>query len=121
MKELTMHVKKLTPREKMDIMDIKLERIRDLNYRCVVCNDHLEAGNQHMSHIIPKWKNNIEKYGYEAIHHHDNIKITCSTCNSSVMISGKQKIKEHLTPIYTDLLNQGYDTTQLQLEISKEI
>ena len=113
MLELTMQVKRLTPQEKMDIMDIKLERIRAVNYRCEVCNIQLEAGNQHMSHIVPKWKNNIEKYGYEAIHHHDNIKITCSNCNSSVMISGCNAIKEHLTPIYEDLTNQGFDCSEV--------
>jgi len=113
MKELTMHVKKLKPREKMDIMDIKLERIRSVNYRCEECNDYLEAGNQHMAHIVSKAKHNIENYSYEAIHHHLNIKITDSKCNSSVMISGSNAIKEHFTPIYEDLTNQGFDCREV--------
>jgi len=77
----------------------------------------LEAGNQHMSHIVSKAKHNVEKYSYEAIHHQDNIKITCSNCNSSVMISGERAIKEHFKPIYEDLENQGYNGTKVKRKI----
>jgi hypothetical protein len=121
MKELTMYVKRLTPQEKMDIMDIKLDRIRAVNYRCEVCNIQLEPGNQHMSHIVPKWENNVEKYSYEAIHHHDNIKITCSNCNSSVMISGENAIKKHFVRIYLDLIDQGYDLSKLPRGIYERV
>ena len=117
MKELTIHVKQLTPREKIDIMDIKLDMIRAVNYRCEVCNMQLEAGNQHMSHIVSKAKHNVEKYSYEAIHHQDNIKITCSNCNSSVMISGDRAIKEHFKPIYEDLIDQGSDCTEVMKRV----
>lgn len=116
MKQLTFKVKSLTRREKDRIIDLKYKMLKENNYRCYSCGDTIRhLTDSEMSHVVPKWGNNIIKYGYEAIHHPDNIRITCKKqkCNSKVMlnVSRKEALKPHFLPIYEDLAKQGYDVT----------
>ena len=54
--------------------------------RCQVCGKHLEFYNCELAHRIPKHKKYLKKYGPEIIHHPLNMRITCSKCNSRVLI-----------------------------------
>ena len=112
MKQLTFRPKHLSFSEKMAAIELKLEMIRAARYRCEVCGHEFHSNSEaQLSHIIAKHLNNIQKYGYEAIYHELNMKVTDANCNSKVMInvSKKEYVKAHMLPIYEDLASQGYD------------
>ena len=124
MKELTFKNKKLNFSDKLEVIELKRSMIIEAGNRCSVCGELLGTHKPaELAHILAKHKNNIQKFSYEAIHSPLNMRITCSTCNPRVMInrSRKELVRQHLQTIADDLSDQGYDTTQLQLEIDKEI
>ena len=83
--KLTYINKKLTPLEKMDIMELKVKLVAEAGYRCFKCNDVLGGDNPaQLAHILSRKL--ISKCGYEVINHPMNLKVSCGDCNSYAMI-----------------------------------
>jgi len=94
--KLTMKNKKLTPLEKMDIMDLKVRLVSEVGYRCFKCNDVLGGSNPaQLAHMVQKGDRNYKKYGYEVINHPANLMVSCSKCNVYAM----QLVKNELSHI----------------------
>jgi 5-methylcytosine-specific restriction endonuclease McrA len=77
----------VTNLEKIEADEDKLQRVIDNNYRCEVCSKRFGYSELQLAHIIPKHGNYIKRFTTAVIHHQDNMVLTCSKCNSGVMLS----------------------------------
>lgn len=71
--------------DKEDARDNKLQMWIDAGCVCHVCGDHVSSTAAQLAHRIPKGY--VKTYGPEIIHHRFNMRITCSDCNSKVLLS----------------------------------
>lgn len=114
LEDLTYINKKLSYEEKEDIESQKRQMINYAGGCCEVCHKPFNFNIfPQMAHIVIK--GNVKIFGAEVIHHPYNIKITCSKCNSGVIIntSKRQLLREHLEPIYQDLGVEDYKSHEL--------
>ena len=109
--KLTKKIKALSAKEKLEANEHKQRLIMYAGNRCTECYDYFPSFQLQLAHVISKADRNIKKYGYEVIFHDLNMKVTCSKCNSGVMIntSKTELVKEHLKPIHEDLRSKGYE------------
>jgi hypothetical protein len=106
--KLTFKNKTLSYDEKRDIEALKRYRVLEQGNCCCVCDKPFGSDRlPEMAHMISKANRNIKKYGYEVIHHYLNIKITCSDCNSSVLINTSKTVlvNDHINKILEELKN----------------
>lgn len=116
--KLTHKVKQLSFTEKMDAIEYKIRLCATKGNRCEYCGELLPSDKLQLAHIVPRHKNFIEKYSYEAINHRFNFKVTCSLCNSKAMnevAKSDYARTEHFKPIIEDLKSQGYNTSTIKL------
>lgn len=116
--KLTHKVKQLSTSEKMDALEDKIRLCISKGNRCEYCGELLPSNKLQLAHIVPKHKNFIERYSYEAINHKLNFKVTCSLCNSKAMnevAKSDHARAEHFKPIIEDLEQQGYNTSTIKL------
>ena len=77
----------MTNLEKIEADEEKLQRVIDCKFTCQVCRKKFGESQLQLAHIVAKKGNYIKRFGVEIIHHPDNMVITCSKCNSSVMLN----------------------------------
>lgn len=86
---------------KFEANERRQQRIIDANYTCQVCGKRFPESELQLAHIIPKHLRYIKKYGKKVIHHDLNMVVTCSKCNSSVLLNPAYLDgKIHLKKIY---------------------
>ena len=100
-----MHISR---QQKEDAEQLKEDMIIECTAHCFVCGSQFPQSELQMAHVIPKHINYLKRFGYGIINHRLNLRITCSSCNSSVMvhpdtIPGKQLIEE----IKQDIINKS--------------
>lgn len=79
----------MTYDEQEKILQIRLRKIKEQDYRCASCFKKFELGDTiELSHIIPQRKWLIQKYGKEIIHHEMNMTLChAGECNSNIQMS----------------------------------
>ena len=96
----------ISRQQKEDAEQLKEDMIIECTAHCFWCKKQFAPSFLHMAHRISKAGRHIKKYRYEVIHHKFNIRITCSDCNSYVLlnpntIEGEELIKR----IELDIIN----------------
>jgi len=79
----------MTALEKQEANERKVEAYFKARCRCLECGISISLPACHWSHRIPKTKGYLEKYGDAVINHPMNMVITCSKCNSRVLLDPK--------------------------------
>lgn len=85
---------------KFEANERKQQRIINSRNRCEVCGKYFANERLQLSHIIPKHKAYLKKFGAEIIHHDYNLILACEKHNSSVMLNPNDNLgKLHLVTI----------------------
>ncbi|MCP4266624.1 MAG: hypothetical protein GY777_13825 [Candidatus Brocadiaceae bacterium] len=84
----------MTNREKLEANESKAELIQALNNTCQVCFNQLPSSELQLAHRVAANKFNIKEYGRSVMYHPRMLVLTCSSCNSSVLINRAAHPKE---------------------------
>ncbi len=77
----------MTNKDKLEANERKQELIEALNYTCQVCFERFPDSELQLSHKIAATKFNIKEFGRDVMYHENMMVLTCSSCNSSVLIN----------------------------------
>jgi hypothetical protein len=85
---LSSGAKKMTPRQKMDAQEQRMEIFKRDGFKCGHCGLSVyRHGTPQIAHRIGQGKMNVEKFGESVIHHPLNMVGTCSLyCNGRMNI-----------------------------------
>lgn len=92
----------MTELEKMEAWEQKVDMHIEAHGRCFFCNKLVSIYNAELAHRVPKAKPYLKEWGPDVIHHKDNLRITCSKCNSKALLDPKThpvEAEEHLKAI----------------------
>lgn len=101
----------MTEREALDFSELKMELIREYDYKCAnpecQCSIY-KHGTPQIAHRISQSEMNIKKYGKDVIHHRKNLVPVCSLkCNDYFNIGFNTVEAEKLADeIRDDLLKE---------------
>lgn len=97
---------KLTPIEKIEAEEKKVQIYNLRNGTCEVCGNVMAQSEAQLAHRIPKSKMYLKRYGKEIIHHTKNLALVCGLeCNSRVNINGSPLAIEQLVIEIQDSLS----------------
>ncbi len=77
----------MTNLDKLEANERKQELIEALNYTCQVCFKRFPGSELQLAHRISATKYNIAEFGRAVMYHERMLILTCSKCNSSVLIN----------------------------------